>query len=62
MCGFKVPAWYDWSCENWGTKWNACYAKYSTKDPERVVWLDTEWSAPVELFEALAKRFPGTRS
>jgi len=35
MCGFTVPAWYDWSCENWGAKWNACDSQYSTKDPEQ---------------------------
>jgi len=59
MCGFKVPAWYDWSCENWGTKWNACYAEYSTKDQEHVIWFDTAWDPPVPVLEALAKRFPG---
>ena len=21
--GFKVPGWYAWSVDNWGTKWNA---------------------------------------
>ena len=58
MCGFSVPAWYDWSCENWGTKWNACDSQYSTKDPEHVIWFDTAWSPAVPVFEALAKRFP----
>lgn len=58
MCGLKVPAWYDWSCENWGTKWNACDSQYSTKDPEHVIWFDTAWSPPVSVFEALAMRFP----
>jgi hypothetical protein len=53
-----VPAWYAWALDNWGTKWNACDAEYSTKDPERVLWFDTAWSPPVPVFEALAKRFP----
>ena len=58
MCGFKVPAWHDWSCENWGTKWNACDSQYSTKDPEHAIWFDTAWSPAVPVFEALANRFP----
>lgn len=57
--GFKVPAWYSWAIDNWGTKWNACDAEYSTKDPEHVIWFDTAWDPPVPVFEALAKRFPG---
>ena len=31
--GFKVPTWRAWSVENWGTKWNAYDARFSTKDP-----------------------------
>jgi hypothetical protein len=56
--GFKVPAWYAWSIDNWGTKWNASEAGYSTRDPERAIWFDTAWDPPVPVFEALAKRFP----
>jgi len=56
--GFKVPAWYAWSVDNWGSKWNASEARYSTKDPEHAIWFDTPWDPPVPVFEALAKRFP----
>ena|GEM_PF-3873993 len=31
--GFRVPTWRSWSVENWGTKWNAYDARFSTKDP-----------------------------
>jgi len=56
--GFEVPAWYAWSVDNWGTKWNACDAEYSTKDPGHAIWFDTPWEPPVPVFEALAQRFP----
>jgi hypothetical protein len=58
LAGFKVTAWYKWSLQNWGTKWNAREAKYSTKDPEHVVWFDTAWAPPVPVFESPAKQFP----
>ena len=40
------------------TKWNASETRYSTTDPERVIWLDTPWDPPVPVLETLAKRFP----
>jgi hypothetical protein len=58
LVSFAVPVWYAWAVENWGTKWNARDAKYSTKHPECVIWFDTAWSAPVAVFESLAKHFP----
>ena len=46
--------WYDWCCEHWGTKWNACEP---TADGAFVTF-DTAWSAPRPIFMALAKQFP----
>lgn len=51
--------WYNWNNANWGTKWNACDARYSKKDPEHVILFDTAWDAPAPVFAAMAKRFPG---
>jgi hypothetical protein len=28
------PNWLSWNVANWGTKWNACYAKFNDKSPE----------------------------
>lgn len=44
--------WYDWSIENWGTKWNA---------GDTVVYSDfiefqTAWSTPIPVFVELSKR------
>ncbi len=51
--------WYNLNNANWGTKWNACEARYSTKVPEHIIWFRTAWDAPAPVFVALAKRFPG---
>jgi len=39
--------WYDWSCENWGTKWNGV-----------IIHFRTAWSYPEGFIEALSKKFP----
>lgn len=46
--------WYKWRLENWGTKWNAC----ETFNDGTYVEFSTAWSAPLEIYEALAKMFP----
>lgn len=56
--GMTIPEWYAWACDNWGAKWNACEADYSTDDPDHVISFDTAWRPPEPIFEALAKRFP----
>jgi hypothetical protein len=51
--------WYDWSVDEWGTKWNAC-------DPEITRWnancvsvnFTTAWSFPEPIFRRLADLFP----
>ena len=50
-------SWYDWSCANWGTKWNA----YSVQEIPGGVQFDTAWSMPEPVISALAARFPDER-
>lgn len=52
---YGCASWYDWSVENWGTKWNAYQAKRIATDKVR---FQTAWSAPVPVIDALSKRFP----
>lgn len=46
--------WYDWSCKNWGTKWNAC----ETYIDGNTVYFDTAWSPPLPVIEKLSKLYP----
>ena len=53
-----APTWYDWSINNWGTKWN--------NDPETPVvdqetgtlHFDTAWSMPEPIFVELSRQHP----
>ena len=44
--------WYDWSIENWGTKWNAC----ATVVDSDAIEFQTAWSTPIPVFVELSKR------
>lgn len=50
--------WYDWSCNNWGCKWNASETFYDGNILEFV----TPWTTPYEFFSALAKALPDVQS
>lgn len=49
----KENCWYEWSCKNWGTKWNA-YESYIEKN---ILSFDTAWAMPEPIFKALSKMF-----
>lgn len=54
--GFKT--WYDWSVENWGTKWNA----YSCEKVSPNIYdFETAWSGVPDLIELLSKKNPDVR-
>jgi len=56
-----AESWYDWSVDNWGTKWNARHTKIEEFPEEegRVdIQFDTAWSAPFPVFQAIAAKFP----
>ena len=46
--------WYGWRLDNWDTKWNASETFYDGTYVE----FSTAWSAPLEIYNALAKMFP----
>ena len=46
--------WYEWSCQNWGTKWNA----YNVNVDGNTVYFQTAWSNVLLFIKKLSKRFP----
>lgn len=48
--------WYDWACEHWGTKWDACDAEITDKDDKYSIRFDTAWCSPSLWIEELTKR------
>jgi len=53
------PVWDEWSCANWGTKWNAhafCLGKDETNHLE--CSFETAWSPPVPIWEKMGEMFP----
>jgi len=48
------PNWYDWCCDNWGTKWDACSVDFEEYDNIVTFSFDTAWSPPLPVYEALA--------
>lgn len=43
--------WYDWSCEHWGTKWDACNGSISGVE----IRFSTAWCTPDSWYAALAE-------
>lgn len=46
--------WYNWNCENWGTKWN-CYS--CEKETSKVFTFETAWSAVPKLVKRMMLGF-----
>lgn len=46
--------WYDWRCQNWGTKWDACRPQMK----DNIIWFDTAWGMPEPFFIKLSETFP----
>lgn len=46
--------WYDWQCENWGTKWDASINDWN-RDGANGIWIScsTPWHPPIALYEFL---------
>lgn len=51
---YKSMTWYDWSIENWGTKWDAFNCEGSPEEEE--LRFTTAWSPPEKVIEKLFKK------
>jgi hypothetical protein len=48
---YGVDNWYDWACNNWGTKWNA-YSVELSGDNE--ITFETAWATPYNVMKRLS--------
>lgn len=44
---------YDWSIENWGTKWDASVYEYSLEPEHLYISFDTAWGPPIEFYNKI---------
>lgn len=57
MVNYGAPTWYEWSIENWGSKWNA-YDCVEVEPESRYLQFTTAWSCVEPVIAELSKRFP----
>lgn len=50
---YGYDTWYDWSCANWGTKWNAYDTCININTNE--IFFNTAWSCPLPILDKLAE-------
>lgn len=49
--------WYDWSYNNWGTKWNSYEVRYiAHNETTLVVKIETAWDTPRGIWDALEEQ------
>ena len=52
--GVSAEGWYDWRCDNWGTKWDIYNTQCSRMDDNTLVMsFNTAWSPPIPIFDKL---------
>ena len=51
---YGADNWYEWTCNNWGTKWNAYDIFVDGYD----IQFDTAWSTPDPIFRILSEQHP----
>lgn len=50
--------WYNWCCENWGTKWNSESVILEQFEECLKISFLSAWAPPIPVISALAKKFP----
>ena len=51
--------WYNWSLDNWGTKWDACEPYIDESEPQLfIVTFDSAWAPPTEWLRNIMDDYP----
>ena len=56
---YGTDTWYDWCCDNWGTKWDACEATLNESEKGSLTYeFETAWSFADRPLRRLLEVFP----
>lgn len=55
---YGATTWYDWCCNNWGTKWNAGRTEVCSNDE---IVFETAWCSPEPIIKRLSELYPEKR-
>ena len=51
--------WYDWNCDNWGTKWDASEVDIQDHAADhKQITFSTPWSPPIPVLISLSEQYP----
>tara|TARA_R100000808_G_C2131487_1_gene140623 strand:+ start:123 stop:848 length:726 start_codon:yes stop_codon:yes gene_type:complete len=54
--------WYNWSIDNWGTKWDACEGSIDSEGKYELNFsFDTAWSPPTNWLQKVTERYPSLK-
>jgi hypothetical protein len=53
-----IPTWYDWNCENYGVKWDACEVSLDVSPKAVEVNFDSPWGPPGAWMEKASAAHP----
>ena len=48
-----LPGWYNWRCNNWGTKWEVEVRGLKRDGNTLTMSFDSAWSPPIPVYEAM---------
>ena len=55
---YGYATWYEWCCEEWGTKWNACNTYIDWDEDFNIYFtFQTAWSPPEPVIKALVEKY-----
>ena len=49
--------WYDWRCDNWGTKWDVSDYSVNIENDKVIIHTQTAWSPPLKWAETTISKF-----